>query len=186
MKLRMPVTRPRLVAVALAMCISVCGCSGSGSSESPTSPSGSGGAAPTAGGWTGTITRPGGLDPVSVRWDVTTNTDGLIGPMTLTSGGASVTVTARGNTSGNDRQGYVIHTSFNSHAGDIPAGATGCTIRANTEAPQGGDPFPQPYTTISVPAFNISYSGCRGFIDTGYPNPQSNFIQEIGQLNLRK
>jgi hypothetical protein len=186
MRFCMPVTRPRLVAVALAMCISVYGCSGSGSSESPTSPSSSGGAAPTAGAWTGTITRPGGLDPVSVRWEVTTNTDGLIGPMTLTSGGASVTVTARGNTSGNDRQGYAIHTSFNSHSGDIPAGSTGCTVRGNTMGPQEGDPFPQPYTTISVPVFSISYSGCRGFIDSGYSSPQSNFIQETVQLNLRK
>jgi hypothetical protein len=186
MRFCMPVTRLRLVAVALAIGLSVYGCSGSGSSESPTSPSGSGGAAPTAGGWTGTITRPGGLDPVTVRWDVTTTTDGLIGPMTLTSGGASVTVTARGNTSGNDRQGYVIHTSINSHTGDIPAAAPGCTVRGNTEAPQGGDPFPQPYSTISVPAFNISYNGCRGVIDTGYSSPLSNSIQEIVQLNLRK
>jgi hypothetical protein len=117
---------------------------------------------------------------------VTTNADGLIGPMTLTNGGASVTVTARGNTSGNDRNGYSIHTSFNPHAGDIPSGLTGCTVRANTEAPRAGDPFPQPYTTISVPVFSISYSGCRGFIDTGYSSPQSNFIQETAQLNLRK
>jgi hypothetical protein len=89
-------------------------------------------------------------------------------------------------TAGNDRQGYKIHTSFNSHAGDIPAGSTGCTVRGNTEGAQEGDPFPQPYTTISVPVFNISYAGCRGFIDTGYSSPQSNFIQETAQMSLWK
>lgn len=161
-------------------------CGGGDESSSPTAPSGSGGAAPTAGAWRGTITRPGGLGTLSLRWEAATNADGLSGPLTLTNGAASVTVTARGNTSGNDRLGYVIFVSFNQNAGEAPA--TGCAIiGASTPATQAGDPFPAPYTSISVPRFDISYSGCRGgLIDTGYPNAQSNFLRETVRLELAK
>lgn len=173
----------RFAAVAFAVGMAGIGCGGGGSS--PTSPSGAGGGSASSGAWTGTIARPGGLAPISVRWDVTTNEDGLFGPMTLTNGAASVTVQARGLTGGNDRQGYTIHISLNSNAGDFAAFPS-CSVRGNSAGAQSGDPFPSPYTTITTPAFSISFSGCRGFIDTGYPNAQSNFIQETGQLNLRK
>jgi hypothetical protein len=126
------------------------------------------------------------LDPLTVtRWDVTANNDGsLTGSLTLTSGGASVTLQARGGTGGNDQNGYTIHMSFSSNAGDFPAFPS-CSVRGNS-IPQTGDPFPSPYTAITVPGFDISYSGCRGFIDTGYSSPQANFLQETVQLSLRK
>jgi hypothetical protein len=166
------------------------GCGGGSSSNSPTAPSGSGGTSAVTGGWTGTITRPGGLGTLSLRWEAATDPAvdyRIAGPMTLTNGGTSVTVPAQGNTAGNDRNGYSIHMSFNSELGSTSPDPAVCTVRGNS-APvrQEGDPFPQPYRTISVPTFQISYSGCRGLVDTGYSSPQSNFLQENVQLSLQK
>lgn len=171
--------------VFLAIAAISCGGGGGGNqSNSPTAPSGSGGTAPTAGAWTGTLTRPGGLGTLSLRWEVTTDADGLVGPLTLTNGAASATVTARGNTSGNDR-GYRVHMSFNAQLVNAPAG--GCTIRGATSGPQEGEPFPSPYTRITIPTFSIQYSGCRGgLISTGYPNAQSDFLEETARLELSK
>jgi hypothetical protein len=104
--------------------------------------------------------------------------------MTLTNGAASVTVTARGITGGNDRNGYMIFVSFNQEPGEAPA--TGCAVRANSAGAGEGDPFPTPYTSISVPILDVSYNSCREFIDTGYSSPMSNFLQETVQLSLRK
>jgi hypothetical protein len=177
----MPRKASRLIAVALA-CLPACG--GNNSSNSPTSPSAS---AATTGIWTGTITRPGGLAPITVRWEVTSNSGGLTGKMTLTNGGATATTTATGNTAGNDKQGYTIHMSFSSNPGDnAGTGFPNCTILGSTIGPQTGEPFPSPYANISVPAFQINYNSCRGFIDTGYSDPLANFLQETIQLTLHK
>jgi hypothetical protein len=165
----------------LVLAIGLSGCSGNNSKNSPTGPSGSGGGA--AGAWTGTLTRPGGQAPMSVRWQASVQGESdLTGPMTLTNGGASVTVTAKGSTAGNDRSGYTIHLMLSSNTGDI-AGFPDCTVRANTAGSGTGDPFRQPYTSISVPALDISYSGCAGFVE--YP-PQRNFVQETVGLSLTK
>jgi len=172
-------TVSRLIAAAL-LCLPACG--GGNSSNSPTSPSG---AASTAGTWTGTITRPGGLAPITVRWEVTTTSQGLSGPMALTNGAATAQTTVQGNTAGNDKNGYTIHMSFSSNPGDS-AGFPNCTIRGNTNGPQEGDPFPSPYSAITVASFSISYNSCRGFIDTGYSDPLANFLQETVQLTLHK
>ena len=165
-------------------CLAFANCAGGSEGPGPTSPSGPGGTSPTAGVWTGTITRPGGLGTISLRWVVTTNTDGLMGPMTLTNGTTSVTVTARGITGGNDRQGYAIVVSFNQNAGEAPA--TGCAVIGGP-AGASGEPFPAPYTRIAIPTFDISYSGCRGgLINTGFSSPQTNFLREIVSLDLSK
>ena len=174
-------------ALSVVMCIA-CG-GGNSSGSSPTAPSGgSGGTSATTGAWTGTITRPGGLGTLSVRWEVTNNDNVLVGPATLTSGGSSVTVQTQGSTSGNDRNGYSIYMSFNSQLGTTSPDPAVCTVRGNSASVrQEGDPFPQPYRTISVPTFQISYSGCRGgLVETGYSSPMSNFLQETVQLNLQK
>ncbi len=182
--------------MALALGVSACGGGGSGSDtankmrNSPTAPSGSGGSSPASGTWTGTITRPGGLDTLSVRWEAATGTvnglSGLTGPMTLTNGAASVTVTAGGITGGNDPQGYKIFLSFTSKAGDFSAFPTCAVLGNSAGASQEGEPFPSPYTSISVPAFSINYNSCRGFIDTGYSSSLSNSLQETVQLNMHK
>jgi hypothetical protein len=143
-------------------------------SNSPVSPD----STARQGGWTGIITRPGGQPPITAMWDPTQSADGLSGPMTLTSGGISIIVTARGGTSGNDSVGHRIHTSFMDAAGGNAA-LPGCTVRGNTNGPQEGDPFPSPYTTITVPAFSITYNSCPGFV-------QGNFLQEIVQITLTK
>ena len=177
-----------LFTVLIAALTVASACGGGGSDSSPTAPSGSGGTAPTTGAWTGTITRPGGLGTLSVRWEATTNDNLLVGAATLTNGASSVTVPAQGSTSGNDRNGYSIHMSFNSQLGSTSPDPAVCTVRGNSASVrQEGDPFPQPYKTISVPTFQISYSGCRGrLVDTGYSDPLSNFLQETVELNLQK
>ena len=147
------------------------GCKGgSNSANSPVSPSNT----TLLGAWTGTVTRPAGLAPFTVRWETGLDSFTLNGPLTLTSGGVSATTTAEGVVAGNDRNGYTIHMSFNSQG-------PGCTIRGATAGPQGGEPFPQPYRTISVPAFSISYVGCQALI-----GPAGLFLQETVQLNLTK
>lgn len=155
------------------------GCGGNNSKNSPTSPSGG----PAAGTWTGTLTRPGGLAPMSVRWEAKAQGDyELVGPLTLTNGGTSVTITGKGATAGNDKSGYSIHMQLSSNPGDIAA-FPNCSVRGNTAGSGTGDPFPQPYNTISVPAVDVSYSGCGGFVEYA---PQSNFLQETAKLTLNK
>ena len=86
---------------------------------------------------------------------------------------------------GNDSSGYTLHMSITSKTGDSPAFPT-CTMNANSAGAQQGDPFPSPYTSISVPVFSITYNTCRGFIDTGYSSALSNSLQETVQLSMRK
>ena len=148
-----------------------CG-SGSNSQNSPIAP----GNTTLVGVWTGTVTRPAGFAPLSVRWETGLNDFILTGPVTLTNGGVSVTTNGQSNLAGNDQSGYTIHLSFMSSA-------PGCTVRGNTSGSQLGDPFPQPFRTISVPVFDISYNNCQAFID---PGGVSNFRQETVQVNLTK
>jgi hypothetical protein len=174
----------RMTVVVMMLNLAACG-GGSKNSNSPLAPS-AGGSSPASGVWTGTITRPAGLGTISVRWEAANGTigniPGLTGPMTLTNGAASITVTANGITSGNDKDGYKIHLDFQSKSGDSPA-FPACSIVGSDDA----DPWPSPYTSISAPAFNITYNGCRGFIDTGYSNAQACCLQEAGsQLSMHK
>lgn len=166
----MPLFRTVLVVSALVASV---GCSGGGNSaNSPVSPSNT----TLLGVWTGTVTRPAGFPPLSVRWETPTLNDySLTGPLTLTNGsGVSVTVTGQGNTAGNDRLGYTIHMSFQSDAV-----SPNCTVRGNTTGSQTGDPFPAPYKSISVPAFNVTYASCGALVG-------QNNLQETAQLSLTK
>ena len=169
-------SRMMFVLIVAAM---LAACGGNNSKNSPTGPSGNS----AAGTWTGTLTRPGGLAPMSVRWEAKVQGESdLTGPMTLTNGGVSVTITAKGSTAGNDKSGYTIHLMLSSNPGDI-ASFPDCSVRGNTAGNGTGDPFPQPYNSISVPAVDVSYSGCAGFVE--YP-PQRNFIQEMARLTLNR
>ena len=176
----------RHVFAAVLVCVLSASCKGGGSNASPTAPSGAGGTAPTEGAWTGTITRPGGLAPITVRWEATRDPAvdyRITGPMTLTNGGTSVTIRASGNTSGNDSNGYKISMSLTANTGEI-AGFPTCNINGSHVGSQEGDPFPQPYTRISVPALDMSYNNCRGFIE--YASPTNSSLTERTQLNLSK
>lgn len=176
----MPVIRTR--ACRLAACVSLLlspACGGGGSSSGPLGPT-----APTEGAWTGTITRPEGRGTLSVRWEATTSGSDLRGPLTMTNGAASVTVTARGSTGGNDRQGYAIWVSFNQENNELPT--TGCAVRAATVTMPGGEPFPAPYNRFTIRGLDITYSGCRGgLISTGYSG-DSNFLRETVRLEMSK
>lgn len=169
-------TKPDLSQFLVAMLVAAAACGGgSHSKNSPVGPSGG----PAAGTWTGTLTRPGGLAPMSVQWQAMS--DGsytLAGPMTLTNGATSVTITAKGITAGNDQQGYTIFMQLTSKAGDIAA-FPNCTVLGNTPGGGQGDPFPTPYSAITVPAFDLSYNACTGFVE-------ANFVRETVAVTLRK
>jgi len=170
-----------VVSVIGAIATSVgCG-SGNNSANSPTAPSNT----PVLGVWTGTLTRPGGLAPLSIRWETPTlGSEGKFsGPLTLSNGqGASVQLSAEGGSSGNDKQGYKILMWFRSDAV-----APNCTVRGNSEGAQAasstpqGDPFPAPYTTIAVSVFNITYIGCTALV-----GPNGLNLAETVQLRLVK
>lgn len=179
----MSVAARRLIAVLLLLVVTFA-CSRNSSSGGPTSPSGAGGTAPAAGTWIGTLTRPNGQAAMTVRWQVTVQTnpdDVLTGPMTLTNGTNSVTMNARGNLGGNDSQGYSIYLQLTSNTGDNPA-FPDCRVVGNTLS--GSDPFPKPYTAVTIAALDVSYSGCRGFVE--YASPLQNFLQETVRLTLTK
>ena len=163
------VSRTLLIVGALTVSIS---CKGGNSANSPVAP----GNTTLLGVWTGTLTRPGGLGTLSIRWETPTLNDySLTGPLTLSNtSGTSVQLRGQGNTAGNDKNGYKIHMSFQSDAV-----APNCTVRGNTSAPQEGDPFPSPYRTITVPAFSITWTGCTALV--GSLN-----LAETVQLNISK
>ncbi|MGE0447287.1 MAG: hypothetical protein AB7P99_18835 [Vicinamibacterales bacterium] len=186
----MPVTSERTVPVAALLALllgAACG-GGDPSSRSPTAPSATGsagGTSSTAGTWTGTLTRPGGLGTLSARWEAAINRNNLEGPLTLTNGEASVTVMARGSTGGNDREGYGISMSFNQEPGELPT--TGCAVLAGPVGGGDGRNFPAPYNRFTFNGLDISYSGCRGgLISTGYSDPQTNFLREVVSLEMSK
>jgi hypothetical protein len=164
--------------LVLTLAIGVAAC-GSNSKNNPTGPGGNS----AAGTWTGTLNRPGGLAPMTVRWEAKVQEgQGLVGPMTLTNAGVSVTITGKGSTGGNDSSGYSIHMQLSSNPGDI-AGFPNCSVRGNTSGSGQGDPFRQPYNSISVPSVDVSYSGCAGFVENP---PQTNFLQEKASLTLNR
>ena len=175
------VTRRSIAVLLVAGTLACSKSSGSG----PTSPTGPGGSAPASGTWTGSLTRPNGQTAMTVRWQVTVVTspdDGLLGPMTLTNGANSVTVQVKGNLGGNDSQGYSLYLQLTSNAGDNPA-FPGCTVIGNSASSQQGDPFPKPYTAITVAVLDVSYNSCAGFVEYA---PLSNFLRENGRLTLTK
>src|SRR6266536_4242253 len=59
-----------------------------------------------SGTWIGTLSRPGGLPSIGVRWDLTQSGQALSGPMTLTNNGISLTFTAKGSLAGGAASGY--------------------------------------------------------------------------------
>jgi hypothetical protein len=157
-------------AIILVVVVAGAGCKKSNSANSPLNP----GTSPLPGVWTGTVVRPGGLAPLSVRWDTGLDSYTMNGPLTLTNGNVSATTTGQGNVAGNDNNGYTIYMSFSSTG-------PGCTVRGSTDGPTVGDPFPQPFKTISVPVFSISYLQCQELLGSNLP-----FLEEKVQLNLTK
>jgi hypothetical protein len=163
----MKLSTPAVVLVAL---VASAGCKKSNSANSPLNP----GSSPLPGVWTGTLTRPGGLAPFSVRWDTGLDGYSMNGVMTLSSGNVSATTTGQGNVAGNDSKGYTIFLSLSS-------AGPGCTVRGSSDGPTEGQPFPQPFKTISIPVFSISYLQCQDLLGSNTP-----FLEEKVQLNLTK
>jgi hypothetical protein len=145
--------------------------------DSPIAP----GSTTVTGIWTGALTRPNGLGTITLKWDTSSSTNGMSGPMTLTNAAnVSVTIKANGQVGGNDTGGYRIRMDFSSNAGDIP-GFPSCTVGGSTQ--NTDDTFPSPYNKITVAAFQITYLKCNGFVD---PTPPRDNVQEVVQLSLSK
>ena len=105
--------------------------------------------------------------------------EAMLGPMTLTHNGASVTAPGRGVPSGNDRSGYNLHFSIQGRPGDDPA-LPNCYIIGTVNEPT---PLQQPYNSIATPPFDITYNNCQGFIA---PPPQRTSVTESARLTLSK
>lgn len=153
---------------------------GGSSSNSPTSPSNS---SKLSGGRTGTITRPNGLGTIQLTCTVgVTNSSGgdeLSGTMTLSGASGSTTAAVRGVTAGNDSLGYKIYMQVSEATPPGP-----CKVTGNSATGGAGDPFPSPFTTITVPALTIAYvADCRGVIAGG---TQQTNVNETVQLTLTK
>lgn len=164
-------------AFAIASILTGCG-GGSSSSNSPLAP----GSTVANGVWSGTLTRPSGLAPITLRWDASLTDTGLKGPLTLTnSANVSVTIQGIAQSGGNDTSGYRIHMQFLGNTGEI-TGFPNCSILGNTQN-SPPDPFPSPYNKITVAAFQINYNGCKGFVD---PVGLSSGVQEVAQISMSK
>ncbi len=170
----------RLVLVATLSVVAGCGGTGGGGGNdapiTPTSPSSG-----TAGGWTGTLTRPNGNPPMTVSWQAEQSGTFLTGPMTLTNGGNSAVVTGAGEVLGDARAGYTLFISLRATAGQIP-GLPNCSIIGGALA-RPGIPFPEPFRTINAAPVTMGYTNCQGFMD---PPPQRTDVSESSQLTLTK
>ena len=159
--------RPAAIAVlTLSALAAACGGGGRGgnNSSSPTSPTNPNNANLT-GTWTGSLSRPGGLSPVAVRWAATQESFNLSGPFTMTYNGISIQVTTRG-TVATDNGGLTIGFQFFLDPGASPV-IPSCSVV--TEGP-GGGPLRIPgvtpnATSLTSSPFDITYRSCRGFIE---------------------
>ncbi len=160
-----------LSAVLLAW---LCAC-GAGGSRSPlTEPS----STSLAGTWVGTLSRPGGLPSISVRWVVTQSGAEMSGPMTLTSTTGSITFEIPGGVAGNaDAYSFALFLNRATRSATIPS----CTIQSTTLAQANG--LRSPVTTIITDPFTIQYSDCRGFMD---PPAQRTDVSETTQFSISK
>jgi hypothetical protein len=165
------VIRVMLPAVVLA---GLCAC-GAGGSRSPlTQPS----STALSGTWVGTLSRPGGLPSISVRWVVTQSGTAMSGPMTLTSGTGSITFDVPGEVSGNsDAYDFVLFLTRSTRPATIPS----CSLQQSLNAQAKG--LRSPVTAITTDPFTLQYSECQGFMD---PPPQRTGFSETTQLSITK
>lgn len=169
----------RLTTAAAFLAIATC-CGGSSSATSPSTTTADGGGLP--GSWTGSLSRPGGLGPIAVTFEIGAQNPDFsnTGPMTLTFGGATVTATGRVTSSGNDKNGYMVTVSLQANRGEI-AGFPNCSIVGGANG--ASVPFTAPYKSMSI-AVRMSYRSCDGFITP--PSPLTNSVDEDAQLTLTK
>ena len=130
--------------------------------------------------WAGTLSRPGGLAPIAVRWQVTRSENNLTGPMTLTNGASSVTFTMGGMLSGPNADGYGLNLRVSVAEGGI-ATLPSCSIINNGTVDASG--LREGTTNITTNTFTISYRSCNGFVD---PEAPRTVLDESTQLVLNK
>lgn len=184
----------RIVALSV-LCALVSGCGGP---SSPTSSGGDGSTLFPAGTWVGTLSRPGAA-PLAATWVATRgaataslSSGSFAGPLTLTFGGMSVIAELTGNLAGSNTApdgGY----KFNFDIG-MTAGAASAVPSCSIQSCCGGttQDLHDSSTAITTAPFQVSYVGCRGFIDPPLPPGCSspscgpNSVTEATQLVLRK
>lgn len=178
----MPVTASRWWrggCAALLLCV-LPACGGSGGSG-PTGPSGSNASTGTAGNfnndpsspnsppnpantnlsgtWTGTLTRPSGLSPISIRWVGTQDNRGsLSGPFSMTFNGVTIDATFDGSFSGGTSQAASISFRVFLTTGASSVSPT-CNIVSN------GTMTTFTAKSLTSAPFNVSYTSCKGFIE---------------------
>lgn len=169
----------RRLCLLLVAVMAVVSCGGDANSGNPVAPSN---VNAVQGGWTGTLTRPGG-QIVALRWDAnpgkvgTEGFDGLVGPMTLTGPSTSTSVAVTAGTAGNDKGGYTLRLQFNDAT---PPSA--CGVKGQSAA-QTGDPYAAPYTAITNTFTMYVVGDCRGVFDGG---SQFTNLTETVRISLSK
>jgi hypothetical protein len=172
-------------ALALLCTAAISACGGNGSGDSPTGPS------PTntnlTGTWTGTLSRPGTLGPISIRW-IATQAAGdfrLSGPLSMTYNGVTIN-TILGGTVGGGRDsttGNVTPITVAFTIALVQGGAPGfpaCSINSRNSPQFTG--LPTAPTTLTT-SLEMQYSTCQGFIP---PDGNTNERIETTTLTMNK
>jgi hypothetical protein len=129
--------------------------------------------------WTGTLSRPGSLGSVQLRWTVTQSSQNLTGPLTLTYNGVTLDAVMHGSWSGGEKGAQQTVGSLRIERPNATV-LPGCGVFLH----DGGPSFSvtPTSTTLTSNTFPVNYANCRGFIatDTGGP------VTESTQMTLNK
>ena len=161
--------------LALALSLSGCGggSGGGGGNDNPTiiGPSSTG----LGGLWTGTLSRPGGLGPIAVRWQATHQGQTFSGPATFGYNNVTISGTISGEIAGTPAQ-WFADIAFNDAA--LPS----CKAGRSAVIAGPGLTVANLATTATVLVSNpfaIAYANCQGVL--GQVN-----VDEVTQLSLNK
>ncbi len=166
-----------VLAVALG-CVLSMGCqSRADELKSPTAPSN-----PQntnfSGTWVGTMSRPGDLGNIAVRWTLTQNQNNVTGPLLLTYNGVTLDGVMAGSW-GSDRDPDPMVGNLRI---ERPGATTlpGCSLAIQGNAEFRG--FRSTSTTLTSNTFTINYVNCQGFVTPD----QGTSRLETTQLMLNK
>lgn len=182
-----PAARSTAARAALALLCSagIAACGGRGGGDSPTGPSVKN--TNLTGTWTGTLTRPGTLGPISIRW-IATQAAGdfrFSGPLSMTYNGVTIDTRLYG-TTGGGRDGATGNTtpitiafSIKLDQGAAPA-FPACSMNSLNIPPNG---VPLTAATSLTTSFEMQYNTCQGFIP---PDPNTSTRVEATTLTMNK
>ena len=162
--------------ICLTLVGSLSGCRGSGGgggNQDPTNigPSSTG----LSGTWVGTLSRPGGLSSIAVRWQATHQGQSFTGPATFTYNNVTVTGTIGNNIEGSPASWHADIAFTDASLPNCKAGH-GNSLAGPAATVQN---LSTTATVLVTNTFAIVYTNCQGFIGQGN-------VDEPTQLSLSK